>query len=101
MSDFYIPPPDIYARILNFAGQQVLTKGEKGSHPQYGDYTRVGQVSASTDSDDQYWSFEGEETVRLVRNKGTGKVIHAGNSREAVPIFLEEGSLEKPTSGAA
>ena len=101
MADFYIPPPDIFARILNFSGQQVLTKGENGSHPQYGDYTRVGQTSASTDSDDQYWSFEGDEMVRLVRNKGTGNVIHAGRSREPVPIFLDEGSLSESTSSAA
>ena len=100
MSDFYIPPAEISARLLNFAGQQVLTKGEKGSHSRYGEYTRVGQAPASTDSDEQYWSFEGTGRVRLIRNKSMNKVMLVSSPDEPVPIYLTDGSITKSASAA-
>lgn len=100
MSDFYLPPPEITARILNYAGQHVLTKGSKSWHERMGDYTPVTQTSASSDSDEQYWSFErsGGGTVCLVRNKSMNQVILASPDPNPVPISFANGSLQSSAS---
>ncbi|KAF5341171.1 hypothetical protein D9611_006067 [Ephemerocybe angulata] len=98
MSEFYVPPPEIVTRIIDYPGQHVLSKGSNGHHDRYGNYTTVALVSASSDGDDQYWSLEGRGGTCLFRNKGMGKVIIVGSANDPVPFFLAPGSL---TSGAS
>ncbi|KAJ3542650.1 hypothetical protein NMY22_g3428 [Coprinellus aureogranulatus] len=103
MSEFYIPPPEISARILNYAGTHVLAKGSKSWHERMGNYTPVSQTSASTDSDDQYWSFErsGGFTVCLVRNKTMNQVILASSDPKPCPIYFADGSLKGSASSCS
>lgn len=99
MSDFYIPPPQISARIRSYDGAHVLNKGPKGRHDRTGEYTSIAQASSSSDSDDQYWTFEhAGGNVCLVRNKTMGKVMLINSDHTPSPFYLVDGSLEGSAS---